>query len=56
LTLGIAIDLGQYDIQPGQTGEVTVQIGTVRGMLFKASAQEAETIRQLPVLAQLLRL
>jgi hypothetical protein len=39
---GIAIDLGQYDIQPGQTGEVTVQIGTVRGMLFKASAQEAE--------------
>ena len=39
---GVAIDLGQNDIQPGATGELTVQIGVVRGMLFKANTQEAE--------------
>lgn len=39
---GIAVELGRNAIQPGETGEVTVQIGTVRGLLFKADSQEPE--------------
>ncbi len=39
---GIAVNLGSQAIPPGQSGQVTVHIGTVRGMLFKAKTQEAE--------------
>ncbi len=39
---GVAIDLGRNAIQPGQSGTLSVHIGTVRGMLFKANTQESE--------------
>lgn len=39
---GIAANLGDGTIQPGQTGELNVHIGKVERMLFKANTQESE--------------
>jgi hypothetical protein len=39
---GIALNLGANQIMPGQSGEVTAHVGTVKGMLFKAKTQEQE--------------
>ena len=36
---GVALNLGRLRIPPGKTGVVTVRIGVVRNMIFKASAQ-----------------
>lgn len=39
---GVALGLGANAIQPGQRGQVHVRIGTVRNLLYFASAKEAE--------------
>lgn len=39
---GVAIDLGSYDIPPGQTGELRVSIGRIERMLFRAQAQDQD--------------
>ncbi len=39
---GVEIHLGNNSIQPGNSGELRVHIGTVERMLFKANTDEAE--------------
>lgn len=39
---GVEIHLGENAIQPGNSGELRVHIGTVRRILFKSNAEESE--------------
>jgi len=42
VTPGVALGLGGYAIQPGQSGTVSVRITGITGMLFTGSAEETE--------------